>query len=292
MGWRDQIGPKEVVLPWLGGWTIDTPGGGRLAIEGRQPREYDWYKWTVNAGRCWVGGAAIAQPDMLCVDKQTGYLAGDKFIPDNAAGYGVLKDAETVWLINTYELFARVAVGRVFSGGPLLFAQQEFPLGPEAATIAAYEDKAVGGLATVKHATPALVAAFNFMVELDHERAKLRAEAERQRKLEAALALLGTAQGRRKVAASDFNLAAQGALRAGGAELIRTEPRGREHVVRWRFRNRRFECICDTGLRILDAGICLSAGGRRGDRLLTLESLPTVVAEAIDRGLLHVTRYV
>jgi hypothetical protein len=93
---------------------------------------------------------------------------------------------------------------------------------------------------------------------------------------------------RRELARRDFEAAARAALAVTGAELLEERPgfqRG-EHVVRFRFRRQRFECVCDEALRIVDSGICLvdHATGERGDTRFTLESLPAVIGQAMDEG--------
>jgi hypothetical protein len=59
-------------------------------------------------------------------------------------------------------------------------------------------------------------------------------------------------------------------------------------IVTFRLSARRFECVCDMNLRIVDAGVCLA--GRENDRLFTLESLPGVILEAQALGVLVVFR--
>jgi hypothetical protein len=64
-------------------------------------------------------------------------------------------------------------------------------------------------------------------------------------------------------------------------------------VVRFRAEAMRFECVVDRlALSVVDAGICLQdhRTGRRDDKLLSLESLPSVIREAIRTGRLHVYR--
>ena len=61
--------------------------------------------------------------------------------------------------------------------------------------------------------------------------------------------------------------------------------------VRYRFMDERFVTVCDAiTLQVYDAGVCLGHGAERGDRLLTLDSLPSVIREAIDTEVLVITR--
>ncbi|HZI10342.1 MAG TPA: hypothetical protein VE153_08080 [Myxococcus sp.] len=58
--------------------------------------------------------------------------------------------------------------------------------------------------------------------------------------------------------------------------------------VTYAFMGERFISIVDgDSLRVRDAGVCLAGA----DSEVTLESLPSVIREAIDEGVLHITRY-
>jgi class 3 adenylate cyclase len=86
------------------------------------------------------------------------------------------------------------------------------------------------------------------------------------------------------------------ALAVGGAKLLdvrNSHVRG-EHIVRYRLDRRRFECVCDERLHIIDSGICLrdEHTGEQGDRRFTLESLPAVVRQAEREGRLVIFRHV
>ncbi|MEQ1501229.1 MAG: hypothetical protein ABMB14_03320 [Myxococcota bacterium] len=107
--------------------------------------------------------------------------------------------------------------------------------------------------------------------------------------------MIGSGEGRRELAADDFEAAARAALALSGAELLDHHPgyeRG-EQIVLFRFRGRRFECVADAALRIVDSGICLTDHhtGEKGDTRFTLESLPGVIGEAIDNDVLVVFRH-
>jgi len=87
---------------------------------------------------------------------------------------------------------------------------------------------------------------------------------------------------------------AEAALEAGGARFLgaRTLATGMLEV-RFQYANQRFATLADPRtLRVLDAGICLvdHRDGHRGDEELTLESLPSVIREAIELGALVITR--
>jgi hypothetical protein len=85
---------------------------------------------------------------------------------------------------------------------------------------------------------------------------------------------------------------AEAALQAAGARLLALRRMGaRQLEVRYRFMEERFVTVCDAiTLQVYDSGICLGHGEERGDELLTLESLPSVIKEAIETGVLVITR--
>lgn len=88
---------------------------------------------------------------------------------------------------------------------------------------------------------------------------------------------------------------AEAALHAAGAVAhgIRRIDAGRSLEVHFMFGGERFVTVCDAlTLHVLDAGICLvdHAEGHRGDDDLTLDSLPSAIKEAMDRGVLVITR--
>lgn len=81
---------------------------------------------------------------------------------------------------------------------------------------------------------------------------------------------------------------ADAALEAAGARLLNARRMdGRMLEVRFQLDGERYICVADMHtLQILDAGICLSGS----DRELTLDSLPSVIREAIDVDHLNITR--
>lgn len=81
---------------------------------------------------------------------------------------------------------------------------------------------------------------------------------------------------------------AEAALHAAGATLLDTRALGREQLeVTYRFYGQRFISIVHAAtLQVLDAGVCLAGA----DGLVTLESLPSVLKEAIETHRLVITR--
>ncbi len=78
------------------------------------------------------------------------------------------------------------------------------------------------------------------------------------------------------------------ALDAAGARLYGVRALARDHLeVRFGIFGERFVAVVERGsLRVVDAGICLAGA----DRMVTLESLPSVIREAIDTDRLVITR--
>ena len=320
MVWEDllQAEDERLVAPWVGGRALRTFERS-WKLNGKLPPEHGWHEFRL-AGRKarWVGLAAETPSEAL-QGAVKGYLVGDRLVPDNIrveTDPTVLVDAsERIHLIEPgLGRFVRVSAGRFCEDGPLIFQTQEFPLGPEDAVLQAYfdEKKSVDDVADV---APALDAAFRFECWQRAEAERRRREEqerreaeERERQLEERReeirTQLGDAEGRRAVAAVDFDEGARAALAIGGAELLDARPsfQPNEMVVQYRLDRRRYECTCDRWtLRIIDAGVCLTAHGGeqagdfeygvKGDTFFTLESLPSVIREADREGKLVVWRH-
>jgi hypothetical protein len=241
-----------------------------------------------------------------------GYLVGDRVVPDGVRcdpdPAKIVSFSEKVYLIEPgLDRFARVRAGRVFGEGPLVYHSLEFPIGPEVEVQEAFEDKK-DSVAGIKGVTPGLDAAFRLetfqrlqaearraeLERLRREEEERRAREEQRRRL---VERLGDGAARRELAQVDFAEAARAALAVGGAELLDHRPNGRrrnEHVIRYRLDRQRFECVCDTNLRIIDSGICLTDHytNEKGDTYFTLESLPAVIRQAIREHKLVVYRHV
>jgi hypothetical protein len=323
MGWQDLLGSKisekdsQIVLPWVGGRSL------RLReqvwkLKGPLPPEHGWWTFLLKTNRMAFFGNSRSDCKSGLQDVVKGYLVGDRLVPD---GVGVdpspeviVSATETVHIIEQgLDRFVRVAAGRLFDDGPLIYLNQEFPQGPEEEVLDAFLNKKAS-VAHIKGVTPALDAAFRMEVHQRTEAEKRRAEAEkRRREEEERLAKeerrrqiaeeLGDGAGRRRLAAEDFGEAAKAALAVGNAEYLdhRQATRKHEMVVRFRVGERRFECTCDaTTMQIIDAGICLTAHhddayfkhGTKGDTFFTLESLPSVIREAEADHKLVVYRHV
>jgi hypothetical protein len=311
MGWRDLLdtGDERVILPWLGGKYLRSFDR-RWWISGPTPPEHGWWQWQIKGRLASFTFVEVEPQPTLMIDQTVGYLVGDHVVPDDATSHISLAQlAETYERVHLLDpgidRFARVRAGRVAEGCPLLFIGQEFPLGPEEEVLDAYLDNKPD-TAHIKEVTPALHMAFRMECfhravvekrrkELEERRAQEEAEREREERREHLRATVGDAALRRELALVDFPAAATAALAVGGAEFLdhRTGTRPGEWIVKYRLSARRFECVCDTRMRIIDSGICLTdeSTGEKGDTLFTLESLPPVVQHAIDEDILVVYRH-
>jgi hypothetical protein len=313
MGWQDFLTPEggdERVLPWVGGRKV-TDGQRMWTIKGRTPQEHGWYSFRTTGGReaRLVGEADINWDFEESLPTLKGYLVGERFIPDDARvdpdPAKLIEQTEPVHIVEPgLDRFTRATVVRV--GEFLVYLRQEFPDGPEAEAIAAYQDRK-DSISGVPGVTPALDLAFRFTTHQREVQEERRRELERLAAEEAerlareerrrqAMETLGTGIGRRALAEEDFDAAARAALAISGAELLDTRQSYNRNnmVVQYRFRGRRLECECNKKtLQIVDAGVCLDDHrGTKGDTFFTLESLPAVIAEAIDHRKLVVWRHV
>ena len=305
--WDQFLVPKTTrVLPWVGGRTVC--GAMRVwRTAGPLPVEHGWFAFEVDGGRV-ATFVEPAVPDHFAPDRERyevlqGYLAGERLIPDNAR---VVADPEKlvaqtmpVHLVEPgLDRFARASVACLPSG-VLVYLWQELPHGPEGDALLAYQDRKAD-LDGVPGVTPALDLAFRWLSYqrdvVERRTAERQRVLEEERRREEAMRSVGTAVGRRALAPHDFTTAAKAALALAGAEWLddRQGHRRSERVVQFRFRRRRFECVVDAlTLQVVDSGICLSDhDGTKGDTWLTLESLSSVIGEAVDTGRLVVYRHV
>jgi hypothetical protein len=249
-----------------------------------------------------TGSSEITALNMI--DIQTGYLIGDRLVRDGVAARAVnLKSlescSETVHLIEAgLDLFARVSAGRFFENGPLVYMERAFPLGPEDDVLGSFLDKKKS-VDDIKGVIPSLDLAFRLETwrrdELERTRREEQERREKEERRRQLTEKLGDGEGRREMAKIDFAEAVNAALAVGGAEYLdyRKAVNRNEFVVRFRLDGRRYECVCDNNMRIVDAGICLtnSETDEKGDTYFTLESFPAVIRQAIRERKLVVWRH-
>jgi hypothetical protein len=306
MGWQDLLSESSgrITAPWLGGRRIYS-GAKAWRVEGKLPREFGFYVWDLNGRK--ATRVSEAEFDSGYGDgwaSERGYLVGDRFLRvDFPRGGQVAEFAELsqpVYLVEPG--LDRFSLVRVVQDPERrnIYQEELFPLGPEDEVRRAFIDKKES-LEGIKEVIPALDLAFRFATRQRQLLEERRAELERKRleeeRLEQARRNMGTGLGRRTLAVEDFEAAAKAALSVGGAELLDIRP-GRtrnEAVVQYRYEHRRLECVADKRtLRIIDSGICLTDHHtqEKGDTYFTLESLPSVVGEAIRDAKLVVYRHV
>ena len=310
MGWRDLLPTKAeaVTLPWTGGRALHSDS--RVFKLDACPREFGWYRFTVDGNKVKDPKLEDPIPESL-KNAIIGYLVGDRLVPDDALidpdPSKIADHSEKVYLLpDGIERFSRVRAGRVYPEGPLIFLDLEFPLGPEEDVLNAYLDqrKSVSNILDV---APALDAAFRMEVyqreeaerrraELAKKRAEEEAKRAKEQKRKELLEKLGDGAGRRAMAKESFEEAAKAALTVGGAQYLdhRKSGRGGEWVVKYRVDGQRLECVCNTNLQIIDAGVCLVNHNtdEKGDTYFTLESLPAVIRQAVREGKLVIWRHV
>lgn len=319
MTWKDllQTGSETLVSPWVGGRSLRS-GSRHWRIEGPLPPEQGWVEFKLQARSARFNRMCEAATEQLRY-RETGYLVGDRVVHASVRAVTqltpakVLEVSERVYLLDAgLDRFTRVSAGRVSEDGPLIFIQQEMPLGPEGEVLNVFLDSKET-ITDIPEVTPALSVAFYLESWQKAEAIKRRREVEERlraeeeaRQLQARrqemVEKLGDAAGRRVMAQHDFEAAAKAALAISGAEYLahRASYQRNEMVVQFRLDRRRFECTCDSRtLQIIDAGICLTAHdddefeeGTKGDSFFSLESLPSVIREADREGKLVVFRHV
>jgi len=311
MGWRDLLTTKEetTTLPWTGGRSLHSAS--RTFKLGKRPRDFGWYAFAIEGNTAKDPKPTDPAPELL-KSSVKGYLVGDRLVPDDTRidpdPGKIINFSEKVFLLpEELDRFSRVRAGRIYPEGPLIFLEQDFPLGPEDEVMEAFFDNKTT-VSDIPNVVPALDAAFRMesyqreQAELRRqELARLRAEEEARLAKEARrqemLEKLGDGAGRRALAQEDFGEAARAALAVGGAAYLdhRKHGRGRgEWLVTYRVDGQRLACVCDTNLQIIDAGVCLVDHGtnEKGDTYFTLESLPAVIRQAIREHKLVVWRHV
>jgi hypothetical protein len=309
MSWRNLLagGAETITLPWTGGASLHSDS--RTFKLGSRLREFGWYRFRIEGNTATSFESAEPVPEILR-NPVTGYLVGDRIISDEARvdpdPATIVGHSERVHLIpEELDRFSRVRAGRIYPEGPLIFIEQAFPLGPEDEVMDVYLDgkKDVTGIPGV---VPALDAAFR-METYRREQAELRRqEIARKRAEEEARKLqeqrraelrerLGDGATRRVMAQENFAEAARAALQVGGAEYLdHRSVRRNEWAVKYRVDGQRLECVCDTNLHIIDAGVCLTdhATDESYDTRYTLESIPGVIREAVRTRRLVVWRHI
>lgn len=312
MGWEDFLcRNQERILPWTGGGEVCTASNS-WRIEGARPSSIGWYLFEVWGRKLHLLSSRVQEPrleDFGHTKLLRGYTLGsNRFISDKASPSGdILKDSVRLYCCDqSLPKFSRVTCvqNRL---GQVIFLEQEWGESCDDEVLAAYEEGR--SIEDVKGVSPALHAAYLWCVRQDlrqkdrEERLTLkRREQELQAQVFAerdkALAEIPnpySAQGRRVLAQVDFDEAAKRALASGGGRFLSSRDGHHmdERIVRYLVAGERIECVVDAvTLSIKDSGVCLTdeITGEKGDERFTLESLPSVIQEASDQGVLVIWR--
>jgi hypothetical protein len=299
----------ELVLPWFGGPTLSAPSRGlRLRTEPPAP---GWYRFSVRGRAATPLGPSDPDPDALAaLPRARGHLLGVSLVGD--AGL-----AEDLFFLPEDEppLFSPASARR-WPTGELVFEQLEFEgEAEEAVRCALEEERSLTGL---KGVPASLRAAYAFaVVDAAARRLQLptsplevgqrvgelaeggptRADdlvrwiAEQREQRAPGWATRPAARPIGVLTEEERDTArVDEALRSAGASLLRLRRMSDDQLeVTYRFLGSRFQALVVRGsLHVVDAGVCLDGEDGR----LTLDSLPPVIREAVDKGLLYVTRRV
>ena len=293
---------EPVVLPYFGGSRVEAADR-RLRLS--EPVEPGWWRFRIEGRR--ATALEPAEPaDLSDRPAVRGHHAAGWLF---ASG----RDSHRIALPPVEEPapLARVT-GRVWHSGDLLFDSIDFEDEAEESARAALEEGR--GIAEVRGVPPSLRAAYGFALAdavgrgLDipispreaggrvQELAAggrpaaetfLRALAE-ERQRHATELRHQEIRARARTRAGKPEDRADAALDAAGARLVNCRRLGGGNLeVRFHLDGERFVSIIngDT-LQVMDAGICLSGA----DRVLTLDSLPSVIREAMETDRLNITR--
>lgn len=312
MSWKDLLqenDQKTLIAPWIGGRVLRTSNR-TWKIKNNLPNEYGWYVFDLQGRNAFILNKSDVSNEELLINSITGYLVGNKFIQDNIQVTPNIEDIicnfPTIHLLEPgLDKFVRVKAGYLYENSSLIFQNEEYPIGPESDVLNAFLDQKEN-VDDIPGVIPALDAAFKFETHIRKEVERIRREEEERRRQEEmrqqVRQRLGDGVLRREIAINDFETAARAALSVGGAVYLdhRRGINPNEMIVRYRFNNRRLECVCDARtLRIRDSGICLRQEyyseefeeGTQGDTWFTLESLPSVIAEAESQNRLVIYRH-
>lgn len=319
MSFRDHLGKRAtMVLPYLGGPSVSTPDR-RLRVTARV--DVGWWRFVVE-GRHATAEEVAEPPALDDLPRVRGHLVGDwLFVAgDRAERIFLMPDEEAAPL--------SLASARRWASGDHLFETIDFDDDAvESARAALLDDRLLGA---TKGVSPALRAAFGFAFLLRHARRRGLTVSPREvlgRTHEIALGtitpdhflhelearhyqrrphtILGSpvsagpghlraplgprvTRGSRERTHENAPERAATVLEAAGAALLDTRSLGGRNLeVVFRFDGERFIAIVDwETLHVYDAGVCLSGH----DEELGLDSLPSVIREAVQTHQLHITR--
>jgi hypothetical protein len=272
---------KEVVLPYFGGTRVDAPdrrfriGKHELDLEPGQ-----WWRWKID-GRNAVPIERGQPVDLSDRPAIRGHWVGGWLFASGRDVHRVAFPPE-----DEPSPLARITARRWHSGD-ILFDSVDFEDEAEFAARDALERGQA--IATVKGAVPSLRAAFGFAVASALGR-ELGVPVSPREVAGQALAIAdGGRDAARRTLDDDPVERVDNALDGAGARMLRCRRlAGNQLDVRFQLDGEHYSTIVNADtLQVMDAGICLSGS----DRELTLDSLPSVIREAVRTGRLHITRH-
>ncbi len=325
MDYRKFLGQSEErVLPYFGGPFVDAPGRRlRLAAPFEPP---GWYRFKL-AGRAATRLRPADPPELADLPKVRGWFHRGRLVRDGALCETLwllppeepprfTKVAARRWrtgelLFEEVEFESEVEglAREALADGGSLQAVKAVPAPLRAAFAYALLEAASGRLgipfapaevrqavAKIAEGGPAQAEAALRALEAERELAR-RELTELRRRQDEAAARVEVAQQRQarleqaRAREEDSQTLAQTAIEAAGGRMEEARNLGRGQLeVIFRFMDQRFICVVEAGtLQVIDSGICL--GHPPSDRLLTLESLPSVIKEAIETDALVILRF-
>lgn len=306
MDYRKFLGKKTtMVLPYLGGLSVHAPDR-RLRVQERVA--VGWWAFEIE-GRKATATEPSDPPELDRLPAVRGHLVDDWLFTggETATRIHIMPEEQPEALCP--------AVGRRWAGGDVVFDSIGFDDEPEmAARGALLEDGSIAGL---KGAVPSLRAAFGYArlarkardrglnVSVRESLGRVHAIADDTLsadalldEIEARVFEVNPQSTHREHAnrptwtipgPEQTEERAASVLEGAGAQLLHGRYLGdREFEVTFRYMDQQFIAVVDwETLHVFDSGICLSGH----DEDLGLDSLPSVIAEAVEGGLLHITRW-
>lgn len=315
---------EEQVLPYFGGAFVEAVDRRlRLAAPFEPP---GWYRFHIS-GRNVTRIAPAEPPDVTALPKVRGWFLAGRLIGDRASAEPLWllpseeparfakvsarrwRTGELLFEEVEFESEVEAEVRTALNEGGTLAAVKGVPAPLRAAFAYALLEAAAGRtgirfaaaevrsqVAAVAERGPTEAEAALRRLEAERELARREWTALRQRQEEAAtrLELQREREARREGLRArnlDSTERAREAVEAAGGRFEQLRELGDDRLeVIFRFMDQSFIAVVERGtLQVLDSGICL--GHPPSDRLLTLESLPAVIKEAIDTDALVILRW-
>ena len=179
MGWKSLLQQRDEteILFWHRSGTLRNLNRS-WTIKDTRPDCIGWHQFRIDARKAYWLKRSDTPGELT--SKQLGYTIGDRFVGDYAAISSDLAIcSERVFCVEPgLDRFTRVSTGRPYENGPLVYHQQEMPVGPEEDVLQAYLDRK-NSVSDIKGVHPALDLAFRIESWRRDEIEKRRVEQER-----------------------------------------------------------------------------------------------------------------